>query len=149
MSAQATSAATVLVVDDDVDHCMMLEVALEAMGYEVKLAHSCRDAVELLLTTEVDALLCDLTLGDGTALDVLRGVGERRPRVAVVLSGFDAGEDRERSLAAGFDVHLVKPTSIDVLGEVLARGLARRRSGIRLAKTTATIAQSEKKLRNG
>ena len=142
------NSATVLVVDDDVDHCMMLEVGLQSLGYHVLQAHSVKDAVALLKKEDVDALLCDLTLGDGTALDVVHGLGERRPRVSIVLSGFDAEEDRERSIAAGFDEHLVKPTSMDVLGEVISRGLSRRKSGIRLAKTRLDgVAQSEKMLR--
>lgn len=142
MMERATN-AKVLVVDDDVDHCLMLEIALQCLGYEVMLAHSYQDAVALLRETEVDALVCDLTLGDGTALDVLAAVGARRPRVAVVLSGFDAEEDRERSIAAGFDVHLVKPTSIDQLGQVIANGLRQRRSGVHLAKAVRdSLAQS-------
>ena len=124
----------VLVVDDDVDHCTMLEVALECRGYRVATAYSYREAVEILTTRELDALVCDLTLGDGTALDVLRGAGDRRPRVAIVLSGFDSDEEQERSLAAGFEAHLVKPTPIDTLIDVLARGMRRPRSGMRLAK---------------
>jgi DNA-binding response OmpR family regulator len=151
---EQASFAKVLVVDDDVDHCLMLEVALQCLGYEVTLAHSYRDAVSLLRETDVDALVCDLTLGDGTALDVLRSVGARRPRVSVVLSGFDAEEDRDRSLAAGFDAHLVKPTSIEELGQVLSAGLRRSSSGVRLAKTVrgafAQSAQQEtRKLSNG
>ena len=131
--------AKVLVVDDDVDHCVMLEVALQCLGYEVALAHSYAQASAFLRESDVDALVCDLTLGDGTALDVLRSAGARRPRVSVVLTGFDAEEDRERSLAAGFDAHLVKPTSIDQLGLVLSRGLRRPRSGMRLAKTAQDV----------
>lgn len=145
--------AKVLVVDDDADHCVMLEVALQCLGYEVALAHSCREAIAILGEDDPDALVCDLTLGDGTALDVLRAVGARRPRVCIVLSGFDSEEDRERSLAAGFDAHLVKPTSIDEIGRVLSQGLRRPRSGIRLAgPTLEALAQSESqpdgKLRN-
>jgi DNA-binding response OmpR family regulator len=139
--------AKVLVVDDDQDHCLMLEVALECLGYEVALAHSYAQAVARLRNADVDALICDLTLGDGTALDVLRSAGARRPRVSVVLSGFDSDEDREASLAAGFDAHLVKPTSIELLGRVISQGLRRPRSGIRLAKTVvAEDARSEKKI---
>lgn len=134
MTMEPATFARVLVVDDDVDHCLMLEVALQCLGYEVMLAHSYHAAVALLRDRDVDALVCDLTLGDGTALDVLHGAGDRRPRVSVVLSGFDAEEDRERSLSAGFDAHLVKPTSIDQISEVLAKGLRRPHSGVRLAK---------------
>lgn len=156
MMEQAT-VAKVLVVDDDVDHCLMLEIALQCLGYEVTVAHSYQDAVALLRETDVDALVCDLTLGDGTALDVLRAAGLRRPRVSVVLSGFDADEDRERSLAAGFDAHLVKPTSIDQLSQTISTALRRPRSGMRARyvvgvprKTVAQSAQGGvKKLRGG
>ena len=142
--------AKVLVVDDDVDHCMMLEVALQCLGYEVALAHSYAQAVNVLRTDDVDALVCDLTLGDGTALVVLRSVGDRRPRVSVVLSGFDAEEDRERSIEAGYDAHLAKPTSIELLGQVLSQGLRRPRSGLRLAKTVLdALPAANKKLGSG
>lgn len=147
---ESATYAKVLVVDDDVDHCLMLEVALESLGYEVTVAHSCRNAVALLRDADLDALVCDLTLGDGTALDILRAAGPRRPRVSVVLSGFDSEEDRERSIAAGFDAHLVKPSSIDDIARILSDGLRRPRSGVRLAKTTLdALAQAEKKARSG
>lgn len=134
----------VLVVDDDPDHCMMLEVALESRGHRVRTAHSCRSAVAIMESEPVDAVVCDLTLGDGTALDVLRNAGEHRPRVAIVLSGFDDAEDQERSLAAGYDVHLVKPTPIETLVDVIARGLGRPRSGIHLAKTSLAHVPAKK-----
>ena len=153
MKVDAATSAKVLVVDDDVDHCVMLEIALQCLGYEVTVAHSYKDAVAHLRAKDVDALVCDLTLGDGTALDVLRAIGGRRPRVSVVLSGFDTEEDRERSLSAGFDEHLAKPTSIDHLGRVLSVGLRRTRSGLHLKKTAPdALAQSAqlhaKKLRS-
>jgi DNA-binding response OmpR family regulator len=119
---------TVLVVDDDVDHATMLEVALEASGFEVVTAYSCRDARHALATRAVDAMVADLTLGDGTAIDVIQGA-PRRPRVAIVLTGMDSDEDVERTRAAGFSAHFVKPTSIDDLTGALREGLARRTSG--------------------
>jgi DNA-binding response OmpR family regulator len=125
---------TVLVVDDDEDHVVMLEVVLEASGYEVITAHSCEEAKARLAERPVDALVTDLTLGDGTAIDLMRSLGERRPRLAIVLSGFDSVEDLESTRTAGFDAHLVKPTPLDQLTELIAEGLRRRRSGTRLAK---------------
>jgi DNA-binding response OmpR family regulator len=127
----------VLVVDDDEDHVIMLEVALEASGYEVLTAHSVASAGALLASRPVDALVADLTLGDGTALDLFAAAGLHRPRVAIVLSGLDSPEDVDRSLGAGFDAHLVKPTSLDRLSAVLDDALRRRKSGMRLARTSA------------
>jgi len=38
----------------------------------------------------------------------------------VALTGYGLAEDRERALAAGFDLHLVKPIDFDKLFDVLA-----------------------------
>ena len=133
----------VLVVDDDEDHVMMLEVALQAEGYDVLTATSCESAREVLTTKHVDALVADLTLGDGTSVDLLQAL-EHRPRVSVVLSGFDAAEDQERTRAAGFDEHLVKPTPLDRLLSVLSEGLRRRESVMRLAKSLSPEATGKR-----
>ena len=112
----------------------MLDALLDAAGYTVITATSCAEGRAILLERPIDALVADYSLGDGTASDLLRGLGDRRPRVALVLSGFDASEDIARTLEAGFDAHLVKPTSIDLLRELLAEGLRKSQSGIRLAR---------------
>ena len=39
----------------------------------------------------------------------------------VAVTGYGSPDDRERSLLAGFDVHLVKPVDPDLLVGVLAR----------------------------
>jgi DNA-binding response OmpR family regulator len=127
--------AVVLVVDDDRDHLLMLEAVLDATGYDVVTASSCAEGRAILESRAVDALVSDLSLGDGDALDLLaRLPASQRPRVALVLSGFDASEDVDRTLRAGFDAHLVKPTAIDQLRDLLAEGLRRQHpSGIRLS----------------
>lgn len=124
----------VLVVDDDEDHLMMLEASFDAAGYEVLTAASFADASKKLMESHVDALVADLTLGDGSALDLLPPLGDRRPRVAIVLSGFDRPEDFERARAAGFDAHLVKPTPFDRLTSIIDEGLKNRSSGVQLAR---------------
>lgn len=144
------SRSVVLVVDDDADHLMMLEALLETAGYAVIAATSCSEGRAVLTERDVDALVADYSLGDGTASDLLRGLGDRRPRVALVLSGFDASEDVARTLEAGFDAHLVKPTSIDLLRELLAEGLRKSRSGIRLRpEAVVQAAQSRAATRAG
>ena len=116
----------VLVVDDDPDHLFMLEAVLERLGYEVMTALSCAAGRAALQERHVDALIADLSLVDGTALDLLEGLdASHRPRVALVLSGFDTEEAVERSLRAGFAAHLVKPIAIDQLRDALVRGARR------------------------
>lgn len=131
----------VLVVDDDEDHVMMLEASFDAAGFAVLTAGSFAEASAKLRDEYVDAMVADLTLGDGSALDLLTGL-ERRPRVAVVLSGFDRPEDFDRARAAGFDAHLVKPTPFERLTTLINDGL-HRPSGIRLAKTQGVAAPQD------
>lgn len=127
---QIQSRSLVLVVDDDEDHLLMLEALLEAVGYDVTTADSCASGRKILQERVVDALVTDLSLGDGTALDLLRDIGAHRPRVAIVLSGFDSSEDIARTAAAGFDAHLAKPTPINVLRKTLAEGLRHDRTQV-------------------
>ncbi len=116
----------VLVVDDDEDHLLMLEALLEMVGYEVVTANSYAAGRRVLEQRAVDGLVSDLSLGDGTALDLLLGLdAAHMPRVAIVLSGFDAAEDVARSIGAGYDVHLAKPTPVELLRKTLADGLRR------------------------
>ena len=49
----------------------------------------------------------------------------QHPQCQIVILG---------SLAAGYDTHLVKPTSLDTLRDVIVAGLRRQGSGIRFAK---------------
>jgi DNA-binding response OmpR family regulator len=126
----------VLVVDDDEDHLLMLEALLEAAGYDVLTAASCAAGRKVLSERTVDALLADLSLGDGTALDLLHDLGAHRPRVAIVLSGFDSSEDVARTVQAGFDAHLAKPTPVELLRATIAEGLRDHPSGIRISASS-------------
>ncbi|MDB4942014.1 MAG: response regulator receiver protein [Labilithrix sp.] len=114
----------VLVVDDDADHGFMLQALLEADGFEVLVATSCARGRALLRERKIDVLLTDLSLGDGSALDVIKGLDPaRRPRVSIVISGFDAPADVDRTRAAGFDAHFGKPASLDRLRRTIADAL--------------------------
>lgn len=125
--------ATVLVVDDDEDYATLLGAALTDAGYRTVLARSCEDAVAVLSRSAIDVLLTDLSLVDGTALDLAATLGPDRPQVAIVLSGRDDAYDVARSLAAGYDAHLGKPIAIPTLVAMIERFLARSQSGIRVA----------------
>lgn len=116
---------TVLVLDDDEDNVQILEAALVSSGFEVRMARSCAEARELLETAPVDALVTDFSLGDGDALELIADLGPRRPKVAVLVTGYGSPEDQARSRAAGFDAHLVKPIALDELEAALRRGLDR------------------------
>jgi CheY-like chemotaxis protein len=112
-------APTVVVVDDDEDNVVVLEVGLQTAGFVVKTARSVREALELLAAGQVDALVTDYSLGDGTALELLASLGAKRPRLAILVTGHGSPEDVALSRAAGFDAHLVKPIDFRQLERTL------------------------------
>lgn len=114
---------SVLIVDDDDDNLLVLAASLE-LDFEVKTARSCREARALLASTTFDALITDFSLGDGTALELVASLGDRRPPVSVLVTGYGSAEDQARSHAAGFHAHLVKPITIPELERTLRTAFA-------------------------
>jgi len=113
---------TVVVVDDDEDNVLVLEVGLQSLGFDVKSARSMQEALALLDTEHADALVTDYSLGDGTAVELLGTLGTKRPRLAVVVTGYGSPEHVAESRAAGFDAHLVKPIDLRELERTLRGG---------------------------
>ncbi|CAN5862403.1 hypothetical protein BH11MYX4_BH11MYX4_27750 [soil metagenome] len=116
---------TVLVLDDDEDNVAVLEAALVTRGFDVRTAGSAAEARALLSEQTVDALVTDFSLGDGDALELMIALGERRPKINILVTGYGSPEDQARSRAAGFDSHLVKPIVLEQLEDALRRGLER------------------------
>ena len=94
------------------------------------------DARLAMDTAQYDFVLLDLSLPDGSGLDLLRSLRRGRARVPVlVLTARDRIEDRINGLNAGADDYLVKPFD---MGELSARvnAVARRSSGLVVSDVT-------------
>jgi CheY-like chemotaxis protein len=127
-SPAAASGLRILVVDDHPDTAEMLRALLELEGHEVRTAGDGAAALELVAGTEFDLLLSDLSLPDRSGLDLMRELRARGfDRPGIVLSGYGQASDVERSRAAGFSEHLVKPADPALLLRTIET-LARRSS---------------------
>lgn len=120
--ARGTRPLRVLVVDDNIDAAETLGDLLAVMGHDAVVVHDASSALEKLATfvPEVAFLDIGLPVMDGFALaECMRARPElaNAPLIAVTAYGRDA--DRQRTRAAGFTEHLVKPLSADKLRSVL------------------------------
>jgi CheY-like chemotaxis protein len=110
---------------------MMLSLAL---GHTVYEAATGADAVQLALAERPNIALIDIGLPDLDGYEVarrLRTALDRSAIMLVALTGYGMAEDFERTRAAGFDVHLVKPVDFAALEKLLAgRSTARAQSQI-------------------
>jgi PAS domain S-box-containing protein len=112
----------VLVVEDNEDSRDMLRQVLEHAGHEVHDAGDGPQGVDAALRLEPDVALIDVGLPEIDGYEVARRIRAQvgPDMVLVALTGYGLAEDRDRALAAGFDLHLVKPIDFERLFDVLA-----------------------------
>jgi PAS domain S-box-containing protein len=111
----------ILLVEDHEPTRAALCTLLKRRGYEVSAAGTVAEALDMAETGGAfDLLISDLGLPDGTGYDLLGSLREAREMRAIALSGFGMEQDVERSLQAGFAVHLTKPVRVQALDQAIA-----------------------------
>ena len=113
----------ILIVDDNVDAAEMLALVLGDLGHLVRVANDGPRAllVAAELLPEIAVLDLGLPVMDGYELAnrLLEAHGPRGIRL-VAVTGYGQAQDRERTRAAGFDTHLVKPVELQELRAALS-----------------------------
>jgi signal transduction histidine kinase len=121
VAPQADALRRVLVVDDNRDAADSLAMLLRFEGRETLCVYSGEEALCALAPFGPQLVLLDIGLPGLDGYEVARRMKSAAPKVRVIaLSGYGQLEDRQRSAAAGFDAHLVKPVDLDALKRVLA-----------------------------
>jgi signal transduction histidine kinase len=118
----AVAGRRILVVDDNEDAAELLASVLEVMGHTTRVAHDGPEALKAAAEFDPDLALLDIGLPVMDGYELARRLhddpGLRRvPLVAV--TGYGQPADRQRSEAAGFDAHLVKPVDIERVGSLI------------------------------
>ncbi len=117
-------------VDDNVDAAQTLAMLLEMDGYEVSVSYNAASTLAKVKDYALDeaqipdAFILDIGLPDMDGTDLSRRLREI-PALAgvtlIALTGYGQGADLARSMAAGFDHHLVKPVDYARLSALLAQ----------------------------
>lgn len=118
-----------LVVEDDDVLRGVMERALRDAGHRVDAVGTLAAAEHLWLYQPFDAVLLDLNLPDGNALEALRRARARADRTPVlVLTARNRTDERIAGLDAGADDYLGKPFDLAEV-EARLRALVRRSQG--------------------
>lgn len=113
----------ILLVEDHVDTGETLARLLRRRGHQVYLTRNVAEARDAAAATpEINVLITDFGLPDGSGYDVLKNLDPKRQIHAIVLSGFGMEQDVRKSLEAGFVHHLTKPVEIARLEAALPAG---------------------------
>ncbi len=115
----------ILVVDDDAQILKALRINLAARGYEVFLAQSGPEALDVAARVKPELVVLDLGLPGFSGIRVIEGLRGWTEVPILVVSGRTDSADKVDALDAGADDYVTKPFAID---ELLARirALSRR-----------------------
>ena len=121
----------ILMVDDNEDAAELLATSLRERGHRVHVALDPVEALEAVRREAPDVAFLDIGLPvmDGYELaEQLRAeLGARCPRL-IAITGYGQENDRKRSAAAGFALHLVKPVQLAAVLDALAHDAPQERA---------------------
>ncbi|HEY5313799.1 MAG TPA: ATP-binding protein, partial [Pirellulales bacterium] len=113
----------VLVIDDSVPTAQSMARVLELWNHDVRVCYDAASALKVAEEFQPQVVLSDISLPgmDGyqfaRQLRQISGMDNTR---LIAITGHGHDVDRQRSSAAGFDQHLLKPVSPDELAEIMS-----------------------------
>ena len=142
----------ILIVDDEEDICMILSYSLQKAGYEVLIAHSAEEALELLQSSiahtpsPIALILLDIMMGEMSGLEManhlrLDNVQSDDLPPIIFLTALSDEDTVLQGFKLGADDYISKPFRIE---EVLARIAA----VLRRSATPKTAVQNSSEVQN-
>ena len=112
----------ILLVDDEADTLQALRLGLEDEGYDILTSPSRNEALTIANNEELDMVITDLKLKDGSGLDLLGYLQEFHPQVPVIImTAYGSIESTKVALRSGAYDYLAKPFSLSDLKRILAK----------------------------
>ena len=118
----------ILVVDDDISHCTILQALLRGWGYQVALANNGLQALALVREQVFDLVLCDIRMAQMDGIETLKEVKAYNPSIPVlIMTAYSSVDTAVEALKSGALDYLIKPLDFDRLQQTLAQALAHTR----------------------
>ncbi|ENO0518577.1 sigma-54-dependent response regulator transcription factor ZraR [Escherichia albertii] len=115
----------ILVVDDDISHCTILQALLRGWGYNVALANSGRQALAQVREQVFDLVLCDVRMAQMDGIATLKEIKALNPAIPVlIMTAYSSVETAVEALKTGALDYLIKPLDFDNLQATLEKALA-------------------------
>lgn len=110
--------ARVLVVDDELDICMMVCTHLKKLQFETQYALSVKEAISKMDTSSYQLLFIDIDLIDGSGFDVISHIQKAKSNLKIIVISAYHNEVK-KALELGADLFIGKPFSIKTVNEAL------------------------------
>lgn len=141
---------TVLVVDDNEANRDMLARQLERLGHRTETAQDGQEALVKLSHQNFDLVLLDMMMPVMDGLETLESMKSNptlRDVPVVILSALDELEEAARSIEAGAEDYLIKPSEPSLLRARIGTALERKRLRDAERRRTEELERAESELR--
>lgn len=121
ISTLKSASRRVLIVDDNHDAADSLASLLKLQGHDVEAVYSSAAALERTRESPAEVVVLDIGLPQINGYELaehIRAVSPPSLRL-IALSGYGRLEDKHRAMAAGFDLHLIKPVDLEALHDAI------------------------------
>jgi len=115
----------VLIVDDNHDAADTLAMMVRLLGHETRAVYDPKTVEDEVASFAPEIVFLDVGMPGRSGYDVARALRDAHGEglVIVAVTGWGQPEDRQRTLQAGFDHHLVKPPDIQAITDICSKGL--------------------------
>lgn len=119
-----TPNADILLVEDDISHCTILQALISGWGYRVSVAHNGRQALEQVRAQPFDLILSDVRMAEMDGIAALKAIKSYNPAIPIlIMTAYSNVESAVEAIKAGAYDYLTKPLDFDTLQLTLARAL--------------------------
>ena len=99
-----------LIVDDDIDLCLLLNLYLTRKGFKVSEAHSSKEALSFIEYNPPDLVVCDIRLQDMDGITLMKIVKDNSPDIPFVfITAYDDIKTSSRAMSLGALDYITKP----------------------------------------
>jgi two-component system NtrC family response regulator len=116
---------TLLIVDDEKNYLLVLKELLREAGYEVIIAQSASEAIQVFQETDLDLVITDMKMPGMNGMELLDFLKEKDLHLPVIMmTAFGTVEKAVEAMKKGAYDYILKPFDNEVLIRAVAKGLA-------------------------
>ena len=114
--------ATLLIVDDEKNQREMLGRYLRKKGYEVHLASSGIEALNIIRENTIEIVITDQKMPEMNGLELAAKIKENHPNISIVIiTAYGSIQDAVRAMKTNVEDYLTKPINLEELDIILTK----------------------------
>jgi len=118
----------ILVVDDNIITCEVIQRNLEISGFHVFTAHSVKDAIQILSRQDIDLLITDYKMPKHSGLELIKYVRDHLQDITIImLTGYGSINSAVSAMKEGADEYITKPFTDKELLDAVKKSIQKQK----------------------